>query len=149
MSYVMSMHWPEMTLELYDRARKEIDWENNPADGGLFHVAWMGDDGFHVLDIWESPDHFQRFQEQRLGPVVSTFGLSTQPTVTFAPVHASHNAGMAQAGAAKNVKTRAKGPAKKSKPKAKAKKAAKAAPKKAAKKSARPAKKMKKKKAKR
>jgi hypothetical protein len=87
MAFVMTMHWPEVTKDLYESARKEVNWEGQPAEGGKFHTAWFAPDGFHVLDLWESPAHFQRFAETRLIPVTSKLGLTTQPKVEFHPAH--------------------------------------------------------------
>jgi hypothetical protein len=88
MATVMQMHWAEVTREQYEAARREINWEGAPADGGLFHVSWFGKDGLHVTDVWESPQHFQRFAEQRLMPGVAKLGIKGQPAVEFSEAHA-------------------------------------------------------------
>jgi hypothetical protein len=87
----MSMHWPEMTLEQYKQAWQEVGWEKTPEPDGLFHIAWMADDGFHAVDLWVSPEAFQRFTERRLGPAIQRIGIQGQPAVTFAPAHAVFN----------------------------------------------------------
>jgi hypothetical protein len=87
MATVMFMSWPEITPDLYDAAREAVNWEGDPAPGGKFHVAWMGEDGFHALDIWESPEAFQRFANERLMPGLAPLGLTTQPTVQMAEAH--------------------------------------------------------------
>jgi hypothetical protein len=88
MATIMLMHWPEATKELYEAARKQVNWENDRAPGGKFHVAWFANDGLHVLDIWDSPQDFQRFAETRLMPVTQKLGLKTQPKVELLPAHA-------------------------------------------------------------
>ena len=70
MAVVMEMVWPEASLTQYDEAREKVGWERDVPDGAVFHVAWMGDDGFHVVDVWESEEAFNAFAEQRLMPVV-------------------------------------------------------------------------------
>jgi hypothetical protein len=87
----MSMHWPEMTLEQYEQAWREVGWEKTPEPDGLFHIAWIADDGFHAVDLWASPEAFQRFTERRLGPAIQRIGIQGQPAVTFAPAHAVFN----------------------------------------------------------
>jgi hypothetical protein len=42
--------------------------------------------------VWESPEHFQRFAEERLMPVVREIGIEDEPEVTFYPVQAIFNA---------------------------------------------------------
>jgi hypothetical protein len=97
---VMQMRWAGVTREQYEEARSRVDWEGDPADGGLFHVAGFDGDDLRVTDVWESPEHFQRFAEQRLMPAVKEIGIEGEPEVTFYPAHATFNAGVPQASAA-------------------------------------------------
>lgn len=88
MPTVMSMHWPEVTREQYEAVRKEVNWEGNHPEGGRFHVAWFGDDGFRVLDLWDSPQQFERFVNDRLMPGVQKVGIESQPKVQISESHA-------------------------------------------------------------
>ena len=88
MATVMLMHWPEVTKEQYEQARREINWEGNVPQGAKFHVAWFGDDGFHVLDLWESTGDFDRFARERMVPGTQKIGIQGQPKVEFVPAHA-------------------------------------------------------------
>ena len=88
MATVMLMHWPEVSIDQYEQARKEINWEGNVPPGAKFHVAWMGKDGFHVLDLWESQADFERFTQERLMPGVQKIGIQGQPKVEFFDAHA-------------------------------------------------------------
>src|SRR5256885_1658653 len=45
-------------------------------------------DGLHVLDLWDSAPHFQRFLETRLMPVVQRIGVKGQPRVEMNEAHA-------------------------------------------------------------
>ena len=94
MAVVMSMHWPEITKDHYDRALKGVRWEEEHPKGALFHVAWFAPDGFRVADVWRSAEDFQRFSEQRLTPVMSTMDLKTQPHVQIGPAHRMFNPGV-------------------------------------------------------
>src|SRR5262249_18909067 len=88
MAIVMSMHWPEASLEEYDQARKDVKWETDVPAGAKFHVAWMADDGLRVLDLWNSAEEVQRFVETRLNPAVARMGIQGKPRVLISPVHA-------------------------------------------------------------
>src|ERR1043166_4182707 len=109
MATVMLMHWPEVTKEQYEQARKEVRWETDlPAgakfhtawfgDDGLhvfdlwagakFHTAWFGDDGLHVFDLWDSAQDFQNFVSTRLGPATQRIGIKGQPKVDLSEAHA-------------------------------------------------------------
>ena len=83
MATVMLMHWPEVSLDQYEQARKEINWEGNVPKGAKFHVAWMAKDGFHVLDLWESREDFEKFVQERLMPGVQKIGIKGEPKVEF------------------------------------------------------------------
>jgi hypothetical protein len=85
----MQMHWPEITLDLYEQAREKVGWEREFPVGGISHVAWMADDGLRVVDVWESAEDFERFGMERLMPVVAgELGVESQPEVTITPAHA-------------------------------------------------------------
>lgn len=83
MATVMTMHWPEVTREQYERARQEVNWEGDVPDGAKFHVAWFAEDGFRVLDLWDSPASFDRFVQQRLMPGVQKIGIEGEPRVSL------------------------------------------------------------------
>ncbi len=88
MPTIMLMHWPEFSKEHYEQARKEVNWEGERPQGAKFHVAWFGEDGFHVLDLWESRQDFERFMDQRVRPVLQKIGVQGQPKVQYAEAHA-------------------------------------------------------------
>jgi hypothetical protein len=88
MAVVMEMHWPEVTTGMYDQALEGVRWEEDPPAGALFHVAWIGDDGFHVLDVWDSEGSFNTFVESRLMPVVKgQLNFPGDPKVNFSSAH--------------------------------------------------------------
>lgn len=92
MAVVMRMSWPGVDQEKYERVREIVNWEGEPADGGLFHVAFFDDTGFNVIDVWESPEHFQTFVDTRLMPgVAEAGGVDGDPTVSITPAHAVWN----------------------------------------------------------
>jgi len=92
MPVVMQMHWPEITVDEYEEARRRVGWETAVPEGALFHVAWFGDDGFHVVDVWESGGDFDRFVNDRLMPVVAgEMGITSQPNVSITPTQAVFN----------------------------------------------------------
>lgn len=127
MAVVMSMHWPEATLESYEQARAEVGWEKTFPKGGVFHMAYQAADGFHAVDIWESPEDFQHFNDERLAPAVQKIGIPGQPNVTFAPLHATFNPGVPQTGVRAARPAARKAPARKARKAGPARKAKKAA----------------------
>jgi hypothetical protein len=43
---------------------------DDPPDGLIVHVMTGTADGVHVVDIWESQDHFEQFNDARLVPTM-------------------------------------------------------------------------------
>ena len=84
MATVMLMHWPEVTKEQYEQVRRSVNWEGEPPQGAKFHTAWLGSDGFHVLDLWESQGQFEKFLHDRLAAGIAAAKISGQPKVEFA-----------------------------------------------------------------
>jgi hypothetical protein len=88
MAVVMEMVWSGIETSHYDAARERVRWEEEIPEGAVFHVAWMADDGMHVVDVWESEDAFNKFAEQRLMPVVKgELDTPGEPTVKFSKAH--------------------------------------------------------------
>jgi hypothetical protein len=88
MAIVMDMVWDGVTPEQYEEARQRVNWEGNVPQGANLHLARFTADGIRVTDVWASQEDFQNFAAERLIPVTSTLGITTEPQVTFAPVHA-------------------------------------------------------------
>lgn len=63
------------------RQAYEAAWERLNATGArhpqgrLSHTAWLAGDVLHVLDVWESEDHLNRFIQSTLGGVLAEFGM--------------------------------------------------------------------------
>ena len=48
--------------------------EADPPEGLIFHAAGPIEDGWGIIDFWESREHFDRFPEGRLGPAIRELG---------------------------------------------------------------------------
>ena len=88
MAVVAVFEDPSLTQELYEQSVNKLtggksrmespaDW---PAEGLLVHAAGQGQNGFRVVDVWESEEAFQRFGEH-LMPVLQEIGVQGQPDV--------------------------------------------------------------------
>ena len=58
------------------------DW---PAAGLVAHIAGNGQNGFRVVDVWESEESFNKFGET-LMPILQEVGIDVQPDIY--PAHA-------------------------------------------------------------
>lgn len=55
--------------------------ERSP-DGLIVHTAGQSDQGWYIYDIWESPEHFERFSNDMIKPAAESIGaapLGAQP----------------------------------------------------------------------
>lgn len=78
------------TQEQYDAMHTHIGIDDDPPEGLIFHAAGPIDSGWGIIDFWESRDHFDRFQETRLGPAIGELGaqaMQSPPEIKEFPVH--------------------------------------------------------------
>src|SRR5918912_3939707 len=77
-----------ITKDLYENARKEVNWEGNPPPGIIFHAASFDNSGsnIRVADIWESEDQWNNFLNTRLMPYMQKNKVPPLKTEIF-PIH--------------------------------------------------------------
>ena len=77
MAFVRLFDNPEGTQEQYDAARQAINIdESNMPDGSVLHVAGPSPTGgWRVVEVWESEDAAQKFDEEVLLPVLQRVGV--------------------------------------------------------------------------
>ena len=61
-----------ITKQLYEKLRKEVDWEHQHPSGLIIHAAGFDDSGnnVHVMDIWESEKDLNNFVSNKLMPIM-------------------------------------------------------------------------------
>jgi hypothetical protein len=76
------------TKDIYENARKEVNWEGNPPPGLIFHAASFDASGnnIHVADVWESEDQWNNFLNTRLMPYMQKNKVPPIKTEMF-PIH--------------------------------------------------------------
>ncbi|MEK6250692.1 MAG: hypothetical protein AABM43_01905 [Actinomycetota bacterium] len=52
----------------YDAVREKMGLQNEPPEGLIFHSAGELEGRFQVFNVWETPEHFERFVTDRLRP---------------------------------------------------------------------------------
>jgi hypothetical protein len=88
MPIVVVFQSPALTQEAYEqsvlgvtggksRAESPADW---PVEGLVAHIAGQGENGFRVVDVWESEEAFQSFGE-KLIPILREIGVDAEPEV--------------------------------------------------------------------
>jgi hypothetical protein len=53
----------------------------------LFHWVTATDDGFRVTDVWQTREDFEKFSEEKIGPLSAEVGMTSPPKITFYDVH--------------------------------------------------------------
>lgn len=48
----------------------EMGVRDNPPDGLILHTFTLTSEGVHVVDVWESSAHYDRFRDERLMPAM-------------------------------------------------------------------------------
>ena len=95
MAVAVVLEFDGATLDQYDQIRESMGLEaEGPAPpGALFHWVTATDDGFRVTDVWESREAFDRFAQEKIGPLSAQAGVETQPEITEYAVHNYHTPG--------------------------------------------------------
>jgi hypothetical protein len=78
-------------IDKYDAVQAELGWDGDHGrpPGLLAHAAGPTDDGFCVIEWWESEDAWNDFFSSALQPAFGTVGDIPQPDVTRFTIHSS------------------------------------------------------------
>jgi hypothetical protein len=78
-----------LSQDEFDKINDAIDPRSDAPEGLLFHASGPIDEGWGVIDFWESRGAFDTFQEARIVPAVQEAGVELQgpPDVKEFPVH--------------------------------------------------------------
>lgn len=64
----------------YQRVHQQVTPGSKLPPGLLYHVAGQGEDGWYVVEIWESQQAMQRFFDEKLGAALREANITVQPT---------------------------------------------------------------------
>jgi len=87
MAVAYLMQFAGVTPEQYDAVMQELNLGSKPPKGALLHMAGPSEDGWRVVDVWESQEIFDAFAATKLGPALHNAGITEQPAITAWPVH--------------------------------------------------------------
>jgi hypothetical protein len=71
MAIVRIVRPPMLDRKTYDAVNAKIGVEENPPEGLIMHSAGEVDGMFQIVDVWESQEHAERFDKERLGPGIT------------------------------------------------------------------------------
>jgi hypothetical protein len=77
------------TLDQYDEIIKKMGFRSGGSGGpgGLFHWVTGTADGIRVTDVWETQEHFEKFAQEKIGPISEEVGIPGPPDIQFFEVH--------------------------------------------------------------
>ena len=70
---------PGMTEAQYDRIRNEVAPGDRAPEGALYHVGGPTENGWYVVETWESREAFDRFFRDRLQQALQQAGVAQPP----------------------------------------------------------------------
>ena len=77
------------TLDQYDEVVRKMGFTpgGKGAPGGISHFVVKTDDGIRVTDVWDSKESFEKFAQEKIGPLTQEVGIPGPPVTTFLDVH--------------------------------------------------------------
>jgi hypothetical protein len=72
---------PGVAQAQYDQMHRELSPTNELEPGQLYHAAGPTENGFCVIEVWESQEALQRFFASKLGPVLQAAQINVPPTI--------------------------------------------------------------------
>jgi hypothetical protein len=70
---------PMVTKETYDAVNAHVSVHATPPEGLIMHSAGEVDGTWQIVDVWESEEHAQRFDSERLAPAIEAVVGATPP----------------------------------------------------------------------
>jgi hypothetical protein len=78
---VIRIQQPQLVdRETYDKVNEQMDVDSTPPAGMLMHSAGEVDGVWQIVDVWESEQHAQRFDQERLAPAIAAVTGAAAPT---------------------------------------------------------------------
>ena len=72
---------PGATQAQYEQVRGEVAPGDVPPPGALYHVAGPTENGWCVVEVWDSREALEAFATEILPPALERAGISGQPRI--------------------------------------------------------------------
>src|SRR6478672_5031672 len=83
MAKVYVMDFPGGTAADYDAVMVDMDLGGQAPTGARFHSAGPSPTGWRVIDCWDDPAAFDRFSEEKIGPITARHGMQRPAVQVF------------------------------------------------------------------
>lgn len=86
MTVIMQQTMPEgTTVAFLDEVTQQMGVETDPPAGLVVHTHFVERGHVHVVDVWDSQEAFERFEESRLGPTMRKVAAAHGMDLSQAP----------------------------------------------------------------
>ncbi len=95
MAVAVILDFPGATLEQYDQVIERMGFSKGGVGPPeiLFHWITKTEEGTRVVDVWETREAFERFAEEKIGPITKEVGVPGPPRTRFCDVYSYLTAG--------------------------------------------------------
>jgi hypothetical protein len=89
MAVAVEMNFRGASLDQYDQVIQKMGLKQGgpTPPGAISHWVAQTDDGFRVVDVWETKEAFEKFAQEQIGPYSREAGMQSEPEVRFYDVH--------------------------------------------------------------
>jgi heme-degrading monooxygenase HmoA len=89
MPVAVELNFHGASLDQYDQVIQKMGLKpGGPTPpGAISHFVTRTDDGFRVVDVWETKEDFEKFAQEQIGPYSREAGMQSEPEVRFYDVH--------------------------------------------------------------
>ena len=89
MPVAVELNFHGASLDQYDQVIQKMGLKQGGATppGAISHFVTGTDDGFRVVDVWETKEDFDKFAQEQIGPYSREAGMTSEPEVRFYDVH--------------------------------------------------------------
>jgi quinol monooxygenase YgiN len=87
MAVTVTVEIPGVNAAQYDAIIKDAIPNGRLAEGCRFHVAGPMEDGWRVVDVWDSQESFDTFAQSTLAAAFKKNGIQAQPKISSGQVH--------------------------------------------------------------
>jgi hypothetical protein len=77
------------SMDQYNEVVEKMGFQHGGqgAPGGLFHWVAETDGGFKITDVWQDQETFERFAQEKIGPLAAEAGVEGPNNLRVSPVY--------------------------------------------------------------
>src|SRR5262245_9181630 len=89
MPVAVQLDFEAATLDQYDEilAKMGLEPQGKGPAGMPFPRQSQAGKGLHITDLWETREQFDKWAQEKIGPLSAEAGITNQPAITFHDVH--------------------------------------------------------------